>query len=139
MLPLVKLGILGIKIISKQVVKNAKVAMTRSPRFHAWAVRFGRFYHRYEFQWKTGRRNRSLEDVDDAKAVQSAAEIIGEGILFVILAVLVTWEYHIKPKREEAAETAALNLRFQELREDMDVIKEELKALRESKIPVESV
>lgn len=128
MLPLVKLGILGIKILSKQIVKYAKDTMTKSPTFTTMAIKFGRFYHKYEFRWKTGRRSKSLEDIDDARAVQVAAEIMGEALLFAILSGLLFWELQSKPKSESVSEE--INLQLQSLREEIKQLHNQVEELK---------
>ncbi|OAY33978.1 OPA3-like protein [Manihot esculenta] len=116
-LPVVKLGTLALKTICKPIANRLKKEAGLHPRFRQLIINIAQANHRFT---TTVQRhiyghatNVAIRPLDEEKAVQAAADLIGELFVFTVAAAAVTFEV----QRSSRAEARKEEMRIQELQE----------------------
>mmetsp|Transcript_6030 Transcript_6030/g.8782 ORF Transcript_6030/g.8782 Transcript_6030/m.8782 type:complete len:144 (-) Transcript_6030:54-485(-) len=98
MLPLFKIGVLAFKHISKLIIKEVKKNAHQNKQFRKMVVSLGNYVAKLEFRWRTGKQAKF--QVREDRAIENAAEILGEGILFGTFSLFIIYEYGYKKQVE---------------------------------------
>ncbi|XP_037495744.1 OPA3-like protein isoform X1 [Jatropha curcas] len=104
-LPVVKLGTLALKTVCKPIANRLKKEAGLHPRFRQFIINIAQANHR--FTTTVQRRiyghatNVAIRPLDEEKAVQAAADLIGELFVFTVAAGAVTFEVQ-RSSRSEA-------------------------------------
>ncbi|KAJ1402111.1 Optic atrophy 3-like [Sesbania bispinosa] len=115
MLPLLKLGTLALKTLSKPVASRLKQQAALHPRFRQLIVNMAQTNH--QLTTKMQRRiyghatDVEIRPLNEEKAVQSAVDLIGELFVFSVAGVLLIFEV----QRSARSEARKEDLRKQEL------------------------
>ncbi|XP_015788507.1 putative OPA3-like protein CG13603 [Tetranychus urticae] len=136
--PIVKLGALAARQISKPLAKRIQIKAKTSPVLRTYlCLPLANFYHRLEVTFKMRSLNlkkpAKVSNLSETAAVELGAELLGELIIFTIAALTVTFEYRrqSKAKQIEAAqsETKWSNLvgRLRDLEMQMDTVNAQLR------------
>ncbi|KAL1460714.1 hypothetical protein WDU94_012667 [Cyamophila willieti] len=109
--PLAKLGALLLKQVSKPLANAVKNRAKTHPTFRAYVcMPPAQFYNWCEVQFKMYLLNLGkpieVPKLNENQAIELGANILGEGIIFVIAAVIVIAEYRRQVNKETAKETA---------------------------------
>eukprot|EP00249_Psilotum_nudum_P008646 c21420_g1_i3 orf=643-924(-) len=87
-LPLAKLGTLALRTLSKPVANRLKAQATRHPRFREMIVGLAQANHKFTVQLQRRIYGHATDvevrPLDPEKAVQAAADIFGELIVFSV-------------------------------------------------------
>ncbi|XP_058095766.1 OPA3-like protein [Magnolia sinica] len=114
-LPVVKLGSLVLKTLSKPIASRLKQQAGHQPRFRQLIINLAQANHRFTTTMQ--RRiyghatNVEIRPLDAEKAVQAATDLIGELFVFSVAGVLVIFEV----QRSARSEARKEELRKQEL------------------------
>ncbi|KAK4577693.1 hypothetical protein RGQ29_027988 [Quercus rubra] len=127
-LPVVKLGTLALKTICKPIANRLKKEAGLHPKFRHFIIDFAQANHR--FTTKMQRRiygqatNAAIRPLNEEKAVQAAADLLGELFIFTVAGAAVIFEV----QRSSRSEARKEELRKQELQamkqRDDDLTKE---------------
>lgn len=123
--PVFKIGILLIKQISKPIANYVKQTTVNHPSMRKTIIKFAQKYHRFEV--KLNRRqlditgNYKINELEEGKALDLAANFIGESVLFTIAAGTLTVDY-IRSKASEKEKENNLNNRFEILEERIKIL-----------------
>uniref|UniRef100_A0A8D8LJI1 OPA3-like protein CG13603 n=1 Tax=Cacopsylla melanoneura TaxID=428564 RepID=A0A8D8LJI1_9HEMI len=109
--PLAKLGALLLKQVSKPLANAVKNRAKTHPTFRAYVcMPPAQFYNWCEVQFKMYLFNLGkpveVPKLNENQAIELGANILGEGIIFVIAAVIVVAEYRRQMNKESAKEAA---------------------------------
>ncbi|XP_020596114.1 OPA3-like protein, partial [Phalaenopsis equestris] len=114
MLPFVKLGTLAIRTLAKPIASRLKQQAGVHPRFRELIVNLAQMNHRFT---TTIQRNIyahstdvAIRPLNEEKAVQAAADLIGELFVFSVAGVVVVFEV----QRSSRSEAKKEELRRQE-------------------------
>ncbi|XP_037495748.1 OPA3-like protein isoform X4 [Jatropha curcas] len=114
-LPVVKLGTLALKTVCKPIANRLKKEAGLHPRFRQFIINIAQANHR--FTTTVQRRiyghatNVAIRPLDEEKAVQAAADLIGELFVFTVAAGAVTFEV----QRSSRSEARKEEMRIREL------------------------
>uniref|UniRef100_A0A2P2JCQ9 OPA3-like protein n=1 Tax=Rhizophora mucronata TaxID=61149 RepID=A0A2P2JCQ9_RHIMU len=114
-LPVVKLGTLALKTISKPIANRLKMEAGLHPRFRQYIVNLAQANH--QFTTKLQRRiyghesNVAIRPLNEERAVQSAADLLGELFVFMVAGAAVVFEV----QRSARSEARKEEIRKQEL------------------------
>ncbi|EFH67039.1 hypothetical protein ARALYDRAFT_890393 [Arabidopsis lyrata subsp. lyrata] len=124
-LPLMKLGTLAVKTISKPLASQLKHQAKVHPKFRQSIINFAQRNHRITTQMQRRIYGHAtdveIRPLDEEKAVQAAVDLIGEIFLFGVGGAVVVFEVQRSSRSEARKEEA----RKQEL-EDLRIKDEEL-------------
>jgi hypothetical protein len=114
--PLVKLGALAVRQVSKPLANYIKSRAKSSPFFRTWVcMPPAQMYHWIEVNVKMKLLNlgkpREVQPLTEAAAVELGAELLGEFVIFCVAASTLTAEY-IRQSRKASAEASALEERW---------------------------
>ncbi|KAF2295043.1 hypothetical protein GH714_031222 [Hevea brasiliensis] len=116
-LPVVKLGTLALRTICKPIANRLKKEAGLHPRFRQFIINIAQANHRFT---TTVQRhiyghatNVAIRPLDEEKAVQAAADLIGELFVFTVAAAAVTFEV----QRSSRSEARKEEMRIRELQE----------------------
>ncbi|XP_037495747.1 OPA3-like protein isoform X3 [Jatropha curcas] len=107
-LPVVKLGTLALKTVCKPIANRLKKEAGLHPRFRQFIINIAQANHR--FTTTVQRRiyghatNVAIRPLDEEKAVQAAADLIGELFVFTVAAGAVTFEVQSSSRSEARKE-----------------------------------
>ncbi|RWS11825.1 OPA3-like protein [Dinothrombium tinctorium] len=109
--PIVKLGTLAIKQLSKPLANAMKRRAKNSPFFRNYiCMPPAQFYHWIEVNVKMKMlglgKPREVQKLNEAAAIELGAELLGEFIIFIVAAITLTAEY-VRQSRKSAKEEAA--------------------------------
>ncbi|CAI9087363.1 OLC1v1021419C1 [Oldenlandia corymbosa var. corymbosa] len=114
-LPLLKLGTLALKTISKPIATRLKVEAGRHPKFRNLIVRMAQSNHRITTQMQRRIYGHAtdveIRPLNEEKAVQAAADLLGEIFVFTVAGVAVIFEV----QRSSRSEAKKEELRRQEM------------------------
>ncbi|KAE7997670.1 hypothetical protein FH972_002285 [Carpinus fangiana] len=140
-LPLLKLGTLALKTLSKPVASRLKQQAAFHPRFRQLIIDMAQANHRFTTQMQ--RRiyghatNVEIRPLNEEKAVQAAADLIGELFVFSVAGVAVIFEVQ-RSSRSEARkeelrkqEFEAMRQRDEELAREVELLKQKLEELEQ--------
>ncbi|KAL1829668.1 hypothetical protein ACET3Z_008080 [Daucus carota] len=135
-LPLLKLGTLALKTISKPIAARLKTEAGLHPRFRQSIINIAQANHR--FTTTIQRRiyghatDVEIRPLNEEKAVQAAVDLIGELFVFSVAGAAVIFEVQRSARseaRKEAIrrqEVEELRQRDEELAKDVEVLKNKL-------------
>jgi len=95
MMPLFKFGTLFIRTLSKPVANAIKKRAVGHPSFRDRCASFAQWWHRMEVSLQVqlmGHTARTIKPLGEAEAVAQGADILGEGVIFSIAALLLAIE-----------------------------------------------
>ncbi|XP_010538188.1 PREDICTED: OPA3-like protein isoform X1 [Tarenaya hassleriana] len=132
-LPLMKLGTLALKTISKPLASQLKHQAKVHPRFRLFIVNVAQRNHRFTTQMQ--RRiyghatNEEIRPLNEEKAVQAAADLIGELFVFAVGGAVVIFEVQ-RNARSEARKEEARKKEIEELRAKDEELEKDFTFLR---------
>lgn len=134
--PLIKLGALAIRQISKPLANHLK---TRAKNSHFFRTKIcmppAQFYHWCEVKVKSRLLNlgspKEVVRLNEQAAIDLGSELLGDTFMFTVAAVALVAEY-TRQSRKVAEEKAALESRFQQIEGKNSDILVKLNSLEES-------
>mmetsp|Transcript_44287 Transcript_44287/g.110905 ORF Transcript_44287/g.110905 Transcript_44287/m.110905 type:complete len:240 (+) Transcript_44287:313-1032(+) len=126
MMPLFKFGTLFIRTLSKPVAAAIKKRAIKHPSFRNRCATFAQWWHRMEVSLQVqlmGHTARTIKPLGEAEAVAQGADILGEGVIFSIAALLLAVENRraaasdARKKAQIQDEFSRQNARLEELEE----------------------
>ncbi|KAK1425396.1 hypothetical protein QVD17_20748 [Tagetes erecta] len=132
-LPILKLGTLALKTFCKPIAKRIKKEAGLHPQFRHSIINFAQANHR--FKTKLQRRiyghaiDAAIRPLNEEKAVQAAADLLGELFIFTVLGTALVLEFQRSSKaeaRKEALrkqELEALKQRDEDLSREIEMLK----------------
>jgi PREDICTED: similar to ENSANGP00000017479 len=96
--PIIKLGVLAVRQISKPLAKRIQIKAKTSPVLRSYlCLPIAQFYHRLEVTIKLRLLNinkpKQIQKLNEAEAIELGAELLGEFIIFGVAAMTITLEY----------------------------------------------
>ncbi|OMO76334.1 Septum formation initiator [Corchorus capsularis] len=135
-LPLLKLGTLALKTLSKPVANKLKHQAVIHPRFRNFIVSFAQANHRISTRMQrriySHATDVEIRPLNEEKAVQAAVDLIGELFVFTVAGALVIFEYQrssrSEAKKEEARrqELEAIKQRNEDLANEVELLRHKL-------------
>ncbi|KAL3617072.1 hypothetical protein CASFOL_039466 [Castilleja foliolosa] len=128
-LPLVKLGTLALKTLSKPVAARLKAEAGRHPQFRTLIIRFAQANHRLTTTLQ--RRiyghatNVEIRPLNEEKAVQAAVDLMGEIFVFAVAGAAVIFEVQ-RSARSEAKKEEKRKQEMEELRQELELVKQQV-------------
>ncbi|KAK1375389.1 optic atrophy 3 protein-like [Heracleum sosnowskyi] len=141
-LPLVKLGTLALKTISKPIAARLKAQAGLHPRFRQSIINIAQANHR--FTTTLQRRiyghatDVEIRPLNEEKAVQNAVDLIGELFVFSVAGAAVIFEVQ-RSARSEARKEAIRRQEVEELRQRDDELAKEVEVLKRKLQELEQV
>ncbi|KAF7803381.1 OPA3-like protein [Senna tora] len=138
-LPLLKLGTLVVKTLSKPVASRLKQQAAIHPRFRQYIVTIAQTNHRITTRMQRRIYGHAtdveIRPLNEEKAVQAAVDLIGELFVFSVAGVLLIFEVQ-RSARSEARkeerrkqELEAVRQRNEEIAEEVELLKHKLQEL----------
>ncbi|KAG5233308.1 optic atrophy protein [Salix suchowensis] len=135
-LPAVKLGTLALKTICKPIANRLKKEAGLHPKFRHFIINMAQANHRFTTRMQRRIYGRSVDAVirplDEEKAVQASADLIGELFVFSVAGAAVIFEVQ-RSSRSEARkeekrrqEIEAMMQRDEELAREIQALKQKL-------------
>ncbi|KAJ6758000.1 OPTIC ATROPHY 3 PROTEIN [Salix koriyanagi] len=135
-LPAVKLGTLALKTICKPIANRLKKEARLHPKFRHFIINMAQANHRFTTRMQRRIYGRSVDAVirplDEEKAVQASADLIGELFVFSVAGAAVIFEVQ-RSSRSEARkeekrrqEIEAMMQRDEELARETQALKQKL-------------
>ncbi|KAM1008493.1 hypothetical protein COP2_005079 [Malus domestica] len=138
-LPLLKLGTLAIKTLSKPVAARLKHQAAMHPKFRQFIVSIAQANHRMTTRMQRRIYSRAtdvkIRPLNEEKAVQAAVDLIGELFVFSVATVALIFEVQRSARSEARKEEArkreleALKQRDEALSREVELLKEKLEEL----------
>jgi hypothetical protein len=135
-LPILKLFFLGVKQLSKPVAGFIKNRAKNSPTFKEHVINAAQLWHRVSVRASQAASNASAETrairikpLDEATAVATFTDILGEGVIYFVAAVALVVEYQMSSEKD-AKKAAALESRFKNAETELENRRKESEALR---------
>jgi hypothetical protein len=135
-LPILKLFFLGVKQLSKPVASFIKTRAKNSPTFKQHVINASQLWHRFNVRAAHAASNASAEaravrikPLDEATAVATFTDLLGEGVIYFVAAVALVIEYQMSAEKD-AKKAAALELRFKTAEVALENQQKESEALR---------
>ncbi|KAG4982284.1 hypothetical protein AAZX31_10G064500 [Glycine max] len=132
-LPLLKLGTLAVKTLSKPVASRLKQQAALHPRFRELIVRMAQSNH--QITTKMQRRiyghatDVEIRPLNEEKAVQAAVDLIGELFVFSVAGVLLIFEVQ-RSARSEARKEEQRKQELQDVKQKNENLAEEVELLK---------
>ncbi|CAL1410288.1 unnamed protein product [Linum trigynum] len=127
-LPLLKLGTLAVKTLSKPLASKLKQQAAYHPKFRQIIVSMAQFNHRISTRMQRRIYSHATEaeirPLNEEKAVQAAVDLIGELFVFTVAGVVVIFEVQRSAKSEARKEAARLQVLEAMRQRDEDLAKE---------------
>lgn len=146
-LPLLKLGTLALKTACKPVASRLKTQAGKDPKFREFIANIAQVNHR--FTTTIQRRiyghatDVEIRPLNEEKAVQAAADLLGELFVFSVAGAAVIFEVQ-RGARSEARKEELRRQQLEELRQkdeenarEMELLAKEVKLLKEKLAEVE--
>lgn len=140
-LPLVKLGTLALKTACKPIANRLKKEASLHPRFRQQIINFAQANHRITTQIQRRiyghRTDVEIRPLNEEKAVQAAADLIGEVFVFTVAGAAVIFEVQRSAKSEarkeeaRAKELQALRQRDEDLAREVEALKQRFEELEQ--------
>lgn len=133
-MPMFKIGVLMVRTLSKPIAAAIKKRATERPSFRTSCASFAQWWHRMEVSMQVqlmGHTAHSIKPLSEADAVRSGAEILGEGVIFSIAALLMLVENRRSAMSDAAkkdkiqSEFETIKARLEELEEAMEVTRKD--------------
>ncbi|XP_059438437.1 OPA3-like protein [Corylus avellana] len=140
-LPLLKLGTLALKTLSKPLASRLKQQAKFHPRFRQLIIDMAQANHRFTTQIQRRIYGHAtdveIRPLNEEKAVQAAADLIGELFVFSVAGAAVIFEVQ-RSSRSEARkeelrkqEFEAMRQRDEELAREVELLKQKLEELEQ--------
>ncbi|KAK9937980.1 hypothetical protein M0R45_014743 [Rubus argutus] len=140
MLPLMKLGTLAIRTISKPIAARLKTHAAVHPRFRAAIIWMAQTKYRWATQLQRrlqyGRAvNVAIRPLDEAKAIAAATDFLGELVIFSVAGLVIMYEvnrnYKSEAKKEakRKQELEALKLKDKDLEKEVESLRLKLQEM----------
>ncbi|KAK4743721.1 hypothetical protein SAY87_010033 [Trapa incisa] len=140
-LPLLKLGTLALKTLSKPVASRLKQQAALHPRFRQFIVSFAQSNHRMTTTMQRRLYGHAtdveIRPLNEEKAVQAAVDLIGEIFIFTVAGVLLIFEVQrsarSEAKKEERrrAEMEEMRQRDEDLAKEVEILRNKLEELEQ--------
>nr|GMD91920.1 OPA3-like protein [Ipomoea batatas] len=140
-LPLLKLGTLALKTLSKPVAARLKKEAGRHPKFRNFIVSFAQANHRITTTMQRRIYGHAtdveIRPLNEEKAVQSAVDLLGELFIFSVGVAALIFEVQrssrSEAKKEELRqkEMEAVRLREDELAREIEALKHQIQELEQ--------
>ncbi|KAK1382215.1 optic atrophy 3 protein-like [Heracleum sosnowskyi] len=132
-LPLFKLGSLALRTLSKPIASRLKVTAGHHPKFRQHIINFAQANHRLTTTMQRkiyGRAtNVEIRPLNEERAVQAAADLIGEAFLFSVAGAAIIFEVQ-RNARSEAKKEDARKQEIEQLRQHDNELAKEVELLR---------
>ncbi|XP_027105405.1 uncharacterized protein [Coffea arabica] len=138
-LPLLKLGTLAVKTLSKPIASRLKVQAGRHPKFRNFIVGIAQGNHRITTQMQRRIYGHAtdveIRPLNEEKAVQAAVDLLGEVFVFSVAVAALIFEVQrsarSEAKKEELRrqEMEVLRQRDDELAREVELLKSKLQEL----------
>ncbi|EES06631.1 hypothetical protein BDA96_04G127800 [Sorghum bicolor] len=138
-LPVAKLGTLLLKTMSKPIATRLKTEASRHPKFRQLIINLAQANHRIStnIQRRVYGHSTSVEirPLNEEKAVQAAADLIGELFVFSVAGAAVIFEVQRSARSEARKEEArkkeieAIRQKEEQLAQDLLIMKQKLSDL----------
>ncbi|PRQ31142.1 hypothetical protein RchiOBHm_Chr5g0032231 [Rosa chinensis] len=138
MLPLMKLGTLAIRTISKPIAARLKTHAAVHPRFRAAIIWMAQYRWATQLQRRVqyGRAiNVAIRPLDEAKAIAAATDFLGELVIFTVAGLAIVYEvnrsYKSEAKKEaqRKKELEALKLKDRDLEKEVESLRLKLQEM----------
>ncbi|XP_021907780.1 OPA3-like protein [Carica papaya] len=133
-LPVIKLGTLFLKTLSKPVASRLKQQASLHPRFRQFIVNIAQVNHRITTRMQRRLYGHSndveIRPLDEEKAVQAAGDLIGELFIFTVAGAAVIFEVQ-RSSRSEARKEEIRKQELEVLRQKDEELAKELELLRQ--------
>ncbi|KAB1222013.1 OPA3-like protein [Morella rubra] len=133
-LPLLKLGTLALKTLSKPVASRLKKQAAIHPRFRQLIVDMAQVNHRFTTQMQRRIYGHAtdveIRPLNEEKAVQAAVDLIGELFVFSVAGVAVILEVQ-RSSRSEARKEELRKQEFEAMRQRDEELEKKLEFLRQ--------
>ncbi|VVA16634.1 PREDICTED: OPA3 [Prunus dulcis] len=108
MLPLLKLGTLALRTISRPIARRLKVEAGLHPTFRDYIISFAQANYRFRTNLQRRLYGRATDVVirpmDEEKAVGAAAELLGELVIFTVAGLAIIYEVQRSARSEARKE-----------------------------------
>ncbi|XP_004293907.1 PREDICTED: OPA3-like protein [Fragaria vesca subsp. vesca] len=132
-LPLVKLGTLLLKTMSKPVAARLKYAAGKHPRFRQIIVNMAQANHRITTKMQRSLYSHAtdaeIRPLNEEKAVQAAVDLIGEFFVFTVAVVAMIFEVQ-RSARSEARKEEARKQELEAMKQRDEDLSREVELLR---------
>eukprot|EP00475_Leptophrys_vorax_P011665 TRINITY_DN18209_c0_g1_i1.p1 TRINITY_DN18209_c0_g1~~TRINITY_DN18209_c0_g1_i1.p1 ORF type:complete len:204 (+),score=40.73 TRINITY_DN18209_c0_g1_i1:326-937(+) len=141
-IPFVKLGALALKTLSKPLANVVKRRAKSHPRFRETIINFAQSYHKLNvglqrrlYGYST---NVDIKPLIEERAVETAADLVGEVFVFSVAGGIVVAEYtrstmsEARKEEKRKQEKEALRQKDLELEQELETLKERLDALEKA-------
>uniref|UniRef100_A0A803QJM6 OPA3-like protein n=1 Tax=Cannabis sativa TaxID=3483 RepID=A0A803QJM6_CANSA len=133
-LPVVKLGTLAIKTICKPIANRLKKEAGLHPKFRNLIIKIAQTNHRFTTQMQRRIYGRAtdveIRPLNEEKAVQAAADLLGELFVFSVAGAAVIFEVQ-RSTRSEARKEELRKQELQEMKKRDDNIEREIELLKQ--------
>ncbi|KAK3207066.1 hypothetical protein Dsin_021112 [Dipteronia sinensis] len=133
-LPVLKLGTLALKTLSKPLAAKLKQQASIHPRFRQFIVNIAQLNHRVTTRMQRRIHSHAtdveIRPLNEEKAVQAAVDLIGEIFIFTVAGAVVIFEVH-RSSRSEARKEEIRKKELEELRERDDNLAREVELLQQ--------
>ncbi|XP_049358144.1 OPA3-like protein isoform X3 [Solanum verrucosum] len=132
-LPLLKLGTLALKTLSKPIGSRLKQQAGLHPKFRNFIVSMAQANHRITTTMQ--RRlyghatNVEIRPLDEEKAVQAAVDLLGEAFVFSVAVAALSFEVQ-RSSRSEAKKEELRRQELEQMRERDDSLSREVESLK---------
>mmetsp|Transcript_7519 Transcript_7519/g.18806 ORF Transcript_7519/g.18806 Transcript_7519/m.18806 type:complete len:238 (+) Transcript_7519:128-841(+) len=140
MMPLFKLGMLFMRTLSKPIAAAIKKRAMTHPSFKNSCAAFAQWYHRMEINMQVqlmGITARAIKPLDEATAVKTGAEILGEGVVFSIAALAMLAENR-RSAASEARKQQKIKDEFEQQEQRLAELESAFAILRQDTIEIMS-
>ncbi|XP_051225900.1 uncharacterized protein [Lolium perenne] len=132
-LPLAKLGTLTLKMMAKPVAIRLKTEASRHPKFRQFIINLAQANHRISTNIQRRIYGHStqveIRPLNEEKAVQNAADLIGELFVFSVAGAVVVFEVQ-RSARSENRKEEARKKEVEELKQKEDQLALEIDTLK---------
>ncbi|KAJ8761492.1 hypothetical protein K2173_001626 [Erythroxylum novogranatense] len=132
-LPLLKLGTLAVKTLSKPVANKLKQQATNYPKFRHFIVSIAQANHRLTTQMQRRIYSHStdveIRPLDEQKAVQAAVDLMGDIFVFMVAGAVVIFEVQ-RSAKSEARKEEMRKQEFEAMRQRDEELAKEVEFLR---------
>ncbi|XP_026396539.1 optic atrophy 3 protein homolog [Papaver somniferum] len=132
-LPVVKLGILAVRTMCKPVANRLKAAAGKHPRFREYIINIAQTNHRLttivQRRIYGHATDVAIRPLNEHKAVQAAAELLGEVFVFSVAGAAIIFEVQ-RSARSEARKEELRRQEKEKLERELESIRGELAELK---------
>ncbi|KAK8580638.1 hypothetical protein V6N12_070899 [Hibiscus sabdariffa] len=140
-LPLVKLGTLALKTLSKPVASRLKRQAAYAPKFRQFIISIAQANHQITTRMQRHIYSRAtdveIRPLDEEKAVQAAVDLIGELFVFTVAGAMLIFEVQRSSRSEAKKEAArreeleAMKKRDEDLATQVELLRHKLEELEQ--------